>query len=739
LTGEPRIAWRLATAVIAVVIGADGIVALYGVWTATHDGPRTAVAFVLLAAVLSIQLCHFSRQGARLGTPLSYGLLGLQAGLAYLPLLLFGQPWVAVPSFLAASLLLALPKRAGVAGYAVVVASSWFIQSTLTDSLLDRLYIVDSVAGFGLTVFLLTRLAGVVGELTRARGELARLAVADEQLRFARDLHDLLGISLSAITLKGELARRLVRPDRARARSELGEILTVARQSLADVRAVATGQRELSLDQECRTAESVLGAAEVTVAVHVDPGELPAAVGTALGTALREGTTNILRHSNATHCRIDIRRTEGAVTLDLVNDGVGLPRPTDAHGGSGLANLVDRVAALRGTVTAAPVSAGSYRLRVRIPLTRNASPEREPAGGSIGGWPIRVLVSVELASMGVAAGLSLLSRTTDGPRIAVGLGCLAAVTVLQLAYFTRPSTRLRAPLSYALLAVEAALIYLPLPLGPAWVSLPGLLAGSALLVLPPIAGWSVLVASVGVYTWHFAADGQLPDLPSGSTSVVLTAMVAFGLISLTRLVRELADTRRRLARTAIAEQRLRFAQDLHELLGRRLTALIDDAELTIARLESEPDRAEAGITDILRLSRQALTAVRAVASGYRGLSLDAETRSARSLLTAADVELRMTIEHGELPAPVRTFLAAALREGVTNLLKHSRAEHCRIEIIGDATGVRIDIVNDGGLDDGGSGHGLRNLGEQVRELGGRLDAGPVEGGRFRLRAEVPFT
>ena len=750
---QPRIAWRLATAVITVVICCEGITALYGVW-ATQNAWRTLLGFVLLAALLSIQLFHFSRRGARFDTPLSYTLLGVQACLAYLPLLVFGQPWVGVPAFLAGSLLLALPRLAGSAGFVLSVAACAIIQSVLSPSTLELLYTTVAVAAFGLDVFLLTRLASVVGQLTTARDELARLAVAEEQLRFARDLHDLLGISLSAITLKGELAYRLLHKYPAQAQAELGEILDVARRALADVRSVATGYQELSLEQECETAESVLGASEVDVEVDLDYTELPAAVRTMLGTVLREGTTNILRHSKAEHCQITVRQSADTVTLDMVNDGVGdTPRPTDAYGGSGVHNVSARVAALHGTVTAGPEEDDHvFRLHVSIPLTGQdpASPRDERPVSvlrpeeSINGWPIRILVAVVFVGMATSAVIHLISVTTTSWQIAAGTGYIAALLVLQLAYFSRPGTRLRSPQSYALLFVQACLIYLPLiQLGPAWISLPGFLAGAALLVLPPVAGVSVLVASIAIDTWHFSTNGPASEIPVNATSVLLTSMVVFGLISLTRLVHELGETRRQLARMAIAQERLRFAQDLHELLGRSLSAITLNGELTRRLLDTDPDRASAELTEILQLARQALADVRSVASGYRELSLDAESRSAQSVLAAADVEVRMNIGYGELPVLVRTFLAFALREGVTNVLQHSRAEHCSIEILRRGERVCIDIVNDGVPDEPDNvneapGSGLRNLTERVNRLGGELIARPEGRDSFHLHAEVPI-
>jgi signal transduction histidine kinase len=668
-------------------------------------------------------------------------------------LLIFGQPWVGMPSFLAGSLLLALPRRAGSTGFVLVVASTWPIEAALGVSNFEVVYTTVSVASFGLDIFLLTRLAAVVGQLTEARGELARLAVAEEKLRFARDLHDLLGISLSAITLKGELAYRLVHKYPAQAKTELGEILEVARRALADVRSVATGYQELSLEQECESAESVLGASEVDVQVDLDYAELPVPVRTMLGTVLREGTTNILRHSKAENCEITVRQTADAVTLDMVNDGVADdPPPTDTYGGSGVHNVSERVAALHGTVAAGPEDdRHTYRLHVWIPLA-GQDPALPRAGRpvsvhraeeSINGWPIRTLVALAFLSMAIDAGIHLAYLVTDTWQLVTGLGYLAALLVLQLAYFGRPNTRLHSPQSYALLFVLACLIYLPLlQLGAAWVSLPGFLAGAALLALPPVAGWTVLVTSVVIDTWHFSANGPATEIAANATSVVLTSMVVFGLISLTKLVRTLAETRRQLAGMAIAHERLRFSQDLHELLGRSLSAITLNGELTRRLLDTDPDRAATELTEILRLARQALADVRSVASGYRELSLDAESRSARLVLGAADVEVRMNIGYGELPVLIRTFLAFALREGVTNVLQHSKAARCSIEILRRQGSVCIDIINDGVPDESdddneGPGSGLRNLTERVRRLGGELIARPEAGGTFHLHAEIP--
>src|SRR5262249_21208679 len=198
------------------------------------------------------------------------------------------------------------------------------------------------------------------------RTELANMAVAQERLRFARDVHDLLGYSLSAITLKSELTHRLVPGNPDKAREELVEILDISRKALADVRAVADGCRELSLDNESESARSLLQAADVDVTIETNCGDLPTPVKTVLATVLREGITNVLRHSNAERCEISMRQADGRVWLDIVNDGVLISR-VQSDGGSGIRNLSARIAALQGQLVSGFEADGRYGLHAWAP------------------------------------------------------------------------------------------------------------------------------------------------------------------------------------------------------------------------------------------------------------------------------------------------------------------------------------------------------------------------------------
>jgi signal transduction histidine kinase len=762
---KPRTAWSLARGVLTVVFCTSGLVALLEAWQAETGVARTTVATALLVALLGLQLFHFSRPGADLRSTRSYVLLGVQACLAYIPLAEFGFTWISLPPFLAGCVLLVLPRVAAWASFGAIMASVVIIRIGLDESVGDVLYGLLDAALFGLVVYGLTRLASLVAELHAARDDMAQMAVAEERLRFARDLHDLLGLSLSAVTLKGELTHRLLSKYPDRAKQELTEILDISRRALADVRSVASGYRELSLDQEAKSAESVLRASGVDVRMVLDHTDLPVHIRTMLGMMLREGVTNVLRHSKAEHCEITIRQTSNAATLDIINDGVVEQRSAkDPDSGSGVRNLSDRVAALRGEVGTALRPDGRFQLSARVPLlpAEASRGDQRPAGRPrsrlasietrislpIDARTAMLLVVFVLTGIFIAAVLHLHRLTGDFWTLTSGVGYMAALLALLLAYFSRSSVRVRGPLGYTLLFVEACLVYLPLlQLGANWVSLPGWLGASALLVLPPLAGWAVFTGTVVSVIWaHIVSTGQALDVTFNAASTIITGLMAFGLISLTKLIDELNATRKQLAKVAVAEERLRFARDLHDLLGLSLSAITLKCELTNRLLAAYPAQAAEELTEILGLARQALSDVRSVASGYRELSFDKESVSAQSVLTAADVTVRMDLDYDELPVRVRTVLAVVLREGVTNVLRHSRARHCEIVMRQAADEVWLAIVNDGvesaradlPVPIGGAGSGIRNLSERVTKLGGDLDCGEDPNGSYRLRVSLPI-
>ncbi|MFD9125583.1 sensor histidine kinase [Kitasatospora sp. NPDC059571] len=294
--------------------------------------------------------------------------LSAQALLTYLPFLALGDSWVGMPGFLAGSLLLWLPSPASWLSWGGVVASILVIETRVGGDVGSALYYTMGTVISSLTVFGLTRLVDLVVELRRARAELARLAVAEERSRVARDLHDLLGYSLSAITLKGELAYRLVAPRPERAREEITTMLSLSRQALADVRTVASAYRNMSLESEATAARAILASAGIETAVAVHCGRIGEEVGTALATVLREGVTNLLRHSKAQSCTIEAATEDGTVRLVLRNDGVGAPPAEPGRRGTGLDNLAGRLRELGGRLSFETSRDGWFTLTAEVPV-----------------------------------------------------------------------------------------------------------------------------------------------------------------------------------------------------------------------------------------------------------------------------------------------------------------------------------------------------------------------------------
>ena len=240
-----------------------------------------------------------------------------------------------------------------------------------------------------------------LNKLRRTRAELARAAAAEERLRIARDLHDLLGHSLSLITLKAELAGRVLGSDPDRAAKEISELESVARQSLADVRGAVAGFRQPDVAGELVAARQQHDAAGIAAKItSAETAGLPQDVDSALAWAVREGATNVVRHSTATQVVISVSvepaaavaeirddgqpapagsgpwRTSGSgpVTLTAGPDGrAALAEPRPAFAGSGLAGLAERVRSLGGQIAAGSVAGHGFVLRVAVPLS--TSPE----------------------------------------------------------------------------------------------------------------------------------------------------------------------------------------------------------------------------------------------------------------------------------------------------------------------------------------------------------------------------
>ncbi|GAA2723922.1 histidine kinase [Streptomyces luteosporeus] len=229
-------------------------------------------------------------------------------------------------------------------------------------------------------VMLMARVTGwmlsIVWEVDAARAVQARLAVVEERLRFSRDMHDILGRNLAAIALKSELAVQLARRGSEAAADQMAEVQRIAQESQRELREVVRGYREADLHTELAGARGILTAAGIACRIddaQVADGDLPPAVQSALAWAVREATTNVLRHADARRCEVRLRRVGDAAVLTVDNDGASAGG-AGGGAGSGLAGLRERLAALGGTVDAAYGDCATFRVTARVPVGAAADP-----------------------------------------------------------------------------------------------------------------------------------------------------------------------------------------------------------------------------------------------------------------------------------------------------------------------------------------------------------------------------
>ncbi|MBB5773394.1 sensor histidine kinase [Nonomuraea jabiensis] len=362
---SPRLARHVLLAILLIQC-----VLVLKVMAPTHpyDWPALALAAALLAAVVILQ-----------ALPPSRAALIAQSLLILLPLAVFPEAWDRLLSVFTGKLLLNVrpPLSWAMTGLVLAGHLAWLLHSV--DS--GALFVDDVAAALSLfgghimimwLVYCLGRLSGLLAVLERMRRELAEAAVRRERVRVAGDLHDVLGFSLSAVALKGEVAERLLDTDPSRARAEIAALGSLVERAVAELGSIAGDRVELRLRTEIDAAREVLASAGIEVVARVGTGPLAAEVDTALATVLREGVTNVLRHSRARTCEITVSEAAGSVRLRLVNDGA-TGRPGER--GTGLGSIAARTG---GRLTAGHRPGGRFELLAEF----RADPGRAPAAAS---------------------------------------------------------------------------------------------------------------------------------------------------------------------------------------------------------------------------------------------------------------------------------------------------------------------------------------------------------------------
>ena len=243
------------------------------------------------------------------------------------------------------------------------------------------------------------------------------------------------------------------------------------------------------------------------------------------------------------------------------------------------------------------------------------------------------------------------------------------------------------------------------------------------------------------------ATGDIGDAALQGMSVTVVGMLVFSLNVSRRANIELLAARHEVARLAVADERARISRDLHDTLGHSLSLIALKSELARKLLPTDPGRAQGEIEDVERAAREALAAVRETVSGYRRPTLDGELANAREALAAAAIGVDIDASPGPLPEAVESALAWTVREAVTNVVRHSGATHVRVSVGRDGDWAAAGVVDDGrgresptsaSQTEAQRGSGLRGLAERIEALGGRFEAGPLEGGGFRLAVRLPI-
>ncbi|MGH3739049.1 MAG: sensor histidine kinase [Micromonosporaceae bacterium] len=359
--------WFLA--VLVTASAALPVVAAIGDLDHSFPAPPPRSDSPLLAigaggAIWALQLRH-SLAAARGVRPAGWQVsLAVMAVLALVPWWWFSVNWITALWFPLASAVMCLRGRAAaalmtaalllqavVAGWATVVTGG-SPGAVLTMVAYNTVFLGFGVGALYWSALLVHR----IDELFATRVDLARTAVTGERRRMSRDLHDLLGQSLSAISLKADLALRLLPAGPDAAGREIDGITEVAQQARQQVRAIARAAHDISLEAEAEGAVALLEAGGIEVHTRLRLPPLSSPVDALFAWAVREATTNILRHSRAQRCWLTGTGRQGVLRLQIVNDGAP---PGASTGGTGLAGLADRARGVGGQVRGATTAADS--------------------------------------------------------------------------------------------------------------------------------------------------------------------------------------------------------------------------------------------------------------------------------------------------------------------------------------------------------------------------------------------
>ncbi|MFI7403031.1 sensor histidine kinase [Streptomyces sp. NPDC049541] len=332
-----------------------------------HTPAATAAGWVALASFTGVYLALVFRNMGRPYSGRAVGALVAVLGtLALVLCLTLGSAWIGLFVYVSVTCGATLPQRIA---YWAVGLNTLTMLLVLLHFRADDWSLVLVVLLLGFAMMGVKQLVRTTVELRKARATVAQLAANEERLRLARDLHDLLGHSLSLITLKSELAGRMLPDHPDKAAQQVADIEQVSRQALVDVREAVSGYRRPRLSEELAGTQVALTAAGVTAEVPDRPDLTGVSTESesALAWALREAVTNVVRHSGATRCTVEVlhRQTLDGPVLELAVEDNGSGAPGKGPG-NGLTGLTERLEKAGGTLEAGRIKHG-FRLVARVP------------------------------------------------------------------------------------------------------------------------------------------------------------------------------------------------------------------------------------------------------------------------------------------------------------------------------------------------------------------------------------
>ncbi|QDI68492.1 hypothetical protein CD934_07225 [Streptomyces calvus] len=349
----------------------------------THPATELVVVPLLSGLLLALQVGVFVAQGGPRGdgpARRAAAAVAAQCLIVVLSAVVLDVEFCVLAGYLAGSLPLVLPGRYAWPLFAFVVFTGPVAATRADGSPLHLVHMGLGVMVTGLMAFTLSSTMLMVRQFRQFRQDFARAAVQNEQSRFARDLHDLLGHTVSALSLRAELLHRTFQRRPELAAAQIDQLLRTARQSMTEIRMAVRGYRELPLLGEIRSAASLLGAMGVKVTLRVTALPSRGEAATAIAAVLRESVTNVLHHSEASRCAVLLTGGPGIVRLEVVNDGAGRgDRRASRGSGSGLGNLSRRVTELGGTLETRRTEQGTFRLVAVVPTASVSVP---PWGGT---------------------------------------------------------------------------------------------------------------------------------------------------------------------------------------------------------------------------------------------------------------------------------------------------------------------------------------------------------------------